>query len=160
MAGLLLAGCTSVQTVTAPSIGHYIDNQVTYVRGEISDAYLYSGVLEGYASKTVELRNPSSPTPVLMTTVDAMWQGTIDELTTAVAGEIGYTVSASGEKSGSPILISTNLYNLPALGLLREAYGQAKGRARLVIDQGRNHMTIHYARPERSPVPHKEDLEP
>lgn len=160
LVGAMLAGCASTESVKAPTIGHYIDNEVSFVRGEVSDAYLYSGVLEGYATNTVEIRNPSSSTPELMKTVSAMWQGTIDELTTSVAADIGYSVSASGEKSGSPILISTNLYNLPAIGLLREAYSQAKGRARLVIDQGRKHMTIFYARPERSPVPHKEDQQP
>jgi len=43
------------------------------------------------------------------------------------------------------------------LGLLREAFGQGKGRAWLEIDQFARVMTIHYARPEKSPVPHLDD---
>ncbi|MET3600685.1 DotD/TraH family lipoprotein [Martelella mangrovi] len=157
----VLVGCTSTGEVSSdsPTI-NYIDNQVHLVRSELNDAALYQGVLEPRATNTVEVRNPETAQGPLMKVLDAEWQGTLDELTTRVASEVGYSVSASGEKSGAPILISTNFYNLPALGLLREAYGQAKGRARLVVDQGRRHMTIYYARPEQSPIPHQEDLKP
>ncbi|MCD1635874.1 DotD/TraH family lipoprotein [Martelella mediterranea] len=157
----VLAGCTSTRDAPSdsPTI-NYIDNQVHLVRSALNDAALYQNVLEARATNTVEVRNPGIAQGPLMKIVDAEWQGTLDELTTRVASEVDYSVSASGEKAGAPILISTNFYNLTALGLLREAYGQAKGRARLVIDQGARHMTIYYARPEQSPIPHQEDLKP
>lgn len=138
------------------SVRKYLDSSLADVNQEKRYASLYPRALEPYAQKTVRL-NPEVAGEELLQTFDARWNGTLDDITRKAARMAGYSVRANGERSGSPIMVSVHWAGLPLVGLLQEAFGQGKGRAWLEIDQVQRVMTIHYARPEKSPVPHLDD---
>lgn len=159
-AAIILAGCVSQQPENAPSISSLITQQTSDVDREVADAGLYNGVLEPLAVQQVVLRSPDYVVDeALLRIVNAQFTGKIEDLVSVIARETGYRVIADGEKSGAPIVIVLVQRDLPALGALREGFHQAKGRAKIFVDQAAKTMTIHYRRHENSPVPHLEDLE-
>lgn len=160
---LSLLGCVACGATRPPvstGLSALIEAETSVVDREIADAALYDGVLEPYATGTTTLKNPAHVTDArLMTVVHSAFTGPVEDFVGKVALETGYRVIAQGEKPGAPILITLVQQNLPAMGALREAFFQGKGRAQLIVDQRTRTMTIVYSRPERSPVPHIEDTE-
>lgn len=162
MIGLIatLAACTSPRSDDGPSISSLVAQQTSDVDREIADAGLYNGVLEPFATGQVILRNPEHAVDEqLLRIVNSEFTGKIEDFVSIIAREAGYRVIADGEKPGAPIVVVLVQRNLPAIGALREAFTQAKGRAKVFVDQSARTMTIHYDRHEASPVPHQEDLE-
>lgn len=154
---LAVAGCAGRQRDTTASVRNIIETSRVFVAAEKRYAARYPKALAPFARNTVRVVNPVAINPELLTIVDVRWQGTLDDLMKEAARIAGYSISAAGERSGSPILVSVVWDGMPLIGVLREAFGQRKGRAWLEIDQAGKHMTIHYGRPERSPVPHLDD---
>lgn len=162
MIGLIatLAACTSPRNDDGPSISSLVAQQTSDVDREIADAGLYNGVLEPLATGQVILRNSEHVVDEqLLRTVNSEFTGKIEDLVSIIARETGYRVIADGEKPGAPIVVVLVQRNLPAIGALREAFTQARGRAKVFVDQSAKTMTIHFYRHEASPVPHREDLE-
>jgi hypothetical protein len=155
------AGCTTPQPTELRSVSSLVEQQTSDVEREVADASLYNNVLEPFAVSTVTLLNPGDHVTdeELLRVVNSEFTGKIEDLVSLIAQATGYRVIADGEKPGAPIVIVLVQQDLPAMGALREGFHQAKGRARLTVDQRTRTMTIHYARPERSPVPHREDRE-
>ena len=153
-----MAGCATSDDPSAGSVSSLIHRETSIVDREIADAGLYPGVLEGYARDTTMIINPDHVVDeALLVPVDGEFTGTVEDLVKTIAAVIGYSAAAEGEKSGAPIIVVIVQYDLPAIGILREGFLQAKDRARLVIDQASKTITIVYRRPERSPVPNLED---
>lgn len=158
---VLLAGCVTDQAPKkTASLSKLVEQQTQDVDREVEDAGLYSGVLEPLAVAKVTIKNPDYATDEeLFRVVNSSFNGKIEDFVSLIARKTGYRVIADGEKPGAPIFITLVLQDLPAVGAMREAFHQAKGSARLIIDQTSKTMTIHYLRRERSPVPHLEDRE-
>ncbi|GFE67108.1 hypothetical protein KIN_41820 [Litoreibacter roseus] len=156
----MLSACTTPAPENLQSIAGLVEQQTFDVGREVADAGLYNGVLEPIAGGQVVLRNPEYVTDqALLRVVNAQFTGKIEDLVSIITRETGYRVIADGEKPGAPIVVVLVQRDLPAIGALREAFHQAKGRAKVFIDQTSRTMTIHYRRHEASPVPHREDLE-
>lgn len=155
-----LAGCQkATKPRPATSLTAIVDKQTSSVDREIDDAGLY-GVLEDYARGTTTLLNPDYATDeAILDPVNGKFTGPIEDLVKEVAADTGYRVIADGEKPGSPIFITIIQNDLTYIGLLSEGFLQAKGRARIIVDQQAKTMTIHYRRHEKSPVPALEDTE-
>jgi len=156
LAFLLSACANKKENFDTLSVRKYLDSSLATVNEEKRYASLYPRALEPHASNTVRL-HPETAGQELLQPVHARWNGSLDDITRKAARMAGYSVRANGERSGSPILVSVHWADMTLLGLLREAFGQGKGRAWLEIDQFARVMTIHYARPEKSPVPHLDD---
>mgnify|MGYP001792824045 FL=1 len=155
-----LSSCTTATPESAPSVSSLVEQQTFDINREVADAGLYNGVLEPIAIRQVVIRNPEHVTDEeLFRVVNAEFTGKIEDLVSIIARETGYRVIADGEKPGAPIVIVLVQQNLPAIGALREAFHQAKGRAKVFVDQSAKTMTIHYRRHEASPVPDLEDRE-
>ncbi|WP_136661462.1 DotD/TraH family lipoprotein [Nitratireductor sp. XY-223] len=153
-----IVGCATSDDPSAGSVSSLINSEISIVDREIADAGLYPGVLEGYARESTRIINPDHVVDeALLVPVNGEFTGTVEDLVKTIAASIGYSTAAEGEKPGAPIIVVVVQYELPAIGILREGFLQAKGRARLVIDQTSKTMTIVYRRPERSPVPNLED---
>ena len=160
---LLLATAASLSGCAKPPIdpslagvSAYIDQQTAFTLDNKEYAAQY-GALAPYAVNPVDLV-PSRPAVELLVLVDGNFNGTVEDLTKHVAALLGYRVTADGEKPGAPIYVAVHQYNLSALGLLREGFAQARTRATLTINQASRVMTVNYARPEKSPVPHQDDV--
>ena len=157
---LVLSACTQVRPPDAIGVSRIVDQYTRDVNREVAEAGEYPGVLEPLATGTVVLAKPNYIVDdMLMRFVNSEFTGRIEDFVSLIARETGYSVVADGEKPGAPIVIVLVRRDLPALGALRDAFHQGKSRARLTIDQASRTMTIHYARPEQSPVPHGEDQE-
>lgn len=156
LAFLMSACANKKENFDTLSVKKYLDSSLATVNEEKRYASLYPRALEPHAGNTVRL-HPETAGQELLKPVNARWNGTLDDITRKAARLAGYSVRANGERSGSPILVSVHWADMTLLGLLREAFGQGKGRAWLEIDQFARVMTIHYARPEKSPVPHLDD---
>ena len=156
-----VAGCTTSPPAELRSLSSLVEQQTSDVQREVADASLYPNVLEPFAVSTVTLQNPGDHVvdEELLRIVSSAFTGKVEDLVSLIARATGYRVIADGEKPGAPIVIVLVQQDLPAMGALREGFHQAKGRARLTVDQRSRTMKIHYARPERSPVPHREDRE-
>lgn len=154
---LVVAGCAEKPKFKSLAVSPYIDGKVATAAEEKSYASLYPRALEGYARGTATLRNPVTATGALLVTTDGRFNGTVEEFVKLVASKVGYSVRASGERSGAAIHISVQMNGYPLIGVLQEGFGQAKHQARLDIDQAEKVMTVHYIRRERSPVPHLDD---
>lgn len=155
-----MSACTVAPPDTGPSVSSLVDQQTVDINREVADAGLYNGVLEPLAVRQVVVRNPEHVTDeALFRVVNAEFTGKIEDLVSIIARETGYRVIADGEKPGAPIVIVLVQQNLPAIGALREAFHQGKGRAKVFVDQSAKTMTIHYRRHEASPVPDLEDRE-
>ena len=153
-----MAGCTTFEDSSAGSVSNLIHRETSIVDRQIADAGLYPGVLEGYALGSTKVINPDHlEDEALLIPVNGEFTGTVEDLVKTIAASIGYSTAAEGEKPGAPIIVVVVQYELPAIGILREGFLQAKDRARLVIDQASKTMTIVYRQPERSPVPQLED---
>lgn len=153
-----MSGCKASNNPSTSSLSSLIRQQTSIVDQEVADAGLYSGVLEEYARDSTQIVNPDHVVDeALLVPVNGEFTGTVEDLVKTIAAATGYGTAAEGEKPASPIIIVVVQYNLPAVGILREGFLQAKYRARLVIDQDTKTLTIVYRRPERSPVPHRED---
>lgn len=142
--------------INTMSVAQYVDGAVAEVSIEKRNAALHANALVPNTANMVRVY-PDLPKSDLQQIVNANWNGTLDDITRRAAKLTGYSIRASGERSGSPIFVSVNGNGRPLLSLLEEAFGQGKGRARLEINQSQRLMTIHYKRPERSPVPHLDD---
>ena len=154
---LLCSACANKkENFETLSVQKYLDTSIAFVNEEKRYASLYPKALEGHASNTVRI-SPETPGEELLQPVDTRWNGTLDDVTRKAGKLAGYSVQAKGERSGSPILVAVHYKDMTLLGFLREAFGQGKGRAWLEIDQFARVMTIHYSRPEKSPVPHLDD---
>lgn len=154
---VLLSGCASKPVGPGiDAVSRYIDQQTAFVLDNKEFASRY-GALAAYNPNAVTLQ-PSYPGDELFVLVASQWNGTIEDLTKEMASLLGYRVAASGEKPGAPIYVAVHQHNLTALGLLREGFAQARGRATLTIDQHSRVMTVRYLRPESSPVPHQDDV--
>lgn len=154
---LLCSACANKkENFDTLSVQKYLDSSLAAVSEEKRYASLYPKALEPFASNTVRI-HPEAPGEALLQPVGSRWNGTLDDVTRKAAAMAGYSVQAKGERSGSPILVAVHYKDMTLLGFLREAFGQGKGRAWLEIDQSSRVMTIHYARPEKSPVPHLDD---
>ena len=154
---IAVAGCVEKPKFKTLAVGPYIDGKVATAAEEKSYASLYPRALEGYDRGTVTLRNPTVASEALLVTSDGRFNGTVEEFVKLVASKVGYSVRASGERSGAAIHISVQMDGYPLIGILQEGFGQAKHQARLDIDQTQRVMTVRYIRPERSPVPHLDD---
>lgn len=153
----LVVGCSGSISPTITSLSNLIDEQTSVVDKQVADAGLYPGVLESYARNSTKVINPDHvDDEALLDPVDGQFTGTVEDLVTQIAATIGYGTAAAGEKPGSPIIVVVMQYNLPAIGILREGFLQAKDRAHLVVDQTTKTLTIMYRRPVRSPVPYLE----
>ncbi|RUV04211.1 MULTISPECIES: DotD/TraH family lipoprotein [unclassified Mesorhizobium] len=154
---LVTSACANkTDNFNALSVRKYIDASLEDVNEEKRYASLYPRAIEPFARNTVKL-HPEVAGEELLQPVDARWNGTLDDITRKAARMAGYAVRAEGERSGSPIMVSVHWADMTLVSLLREAFGQGKGRAWLEIDQVQRVMTIHYARREKSPVPHLDD---
>ena len=153
-----MAGCATSEDPTVSSVSGLIHRETSIVDREVADAGHYPGALEGFARESTKIINPDHVVDeALLVPVNGEFTGTVEDLVKTIASAIGYGTAAEGEKPGAPIIVVVVQYDLPAVGILREGFLQAKDRARLVIDQASKTITIVYRRPERSPVPHPED---
>ncbi|WP_085044132.1 DotD/TraH family lipoprotein [Ensifer aridi] len=156
LAFLTSACANKAENFDTLSVRKYVDSSLEDVNKEKRYASLYPRAVERFSRNTVKL-HPEVASEELLQPVDARWNGTLDDITRKAARMAGYSVRADGERSGSPIMVSVHWADMTLISLLREAFGQGKGRAWLEVDQVRRVMTIHYARPEKSPVPHLDD---
>lgn len=154
---LAVSGCASKPMFNTLAVGAYVDKEIGRAGEEKRYASLYPRALERYARDTVRVHHPETPAEDLLVLASGRFNGSLDDLVKFVASKTRYAVSADGERSGAPILVSVQLDGYPIIGLLREGFGQGKGQAWLEIDQSRRVMTVHYIRRESSPVPHLDD---
>lgn len=154
---LSVTACAPKQKFETLSVGRYIDTSIEDANQERSYASLYKNAVARPVSGMVRIRNPENATGSINAPIVSRFQGTLDDLIKEVARKTGYSVQADGERAGAPILISVNWDALPAIGLLQEGFSQAKGQARLTVNQATKTLTVHYIRRERSPVPHLDD---
>ena len=156
-AALVLAGCGSAERLETASIDRFVAQQTLFVADEVDDARRYQGALAAYATDVVRVSGPGDPK--LEALVNARWNGTLEDLTKTLARHLGYRTTAAGEKLPSPTFVVIQTDELTALGMLRQAFEQARGRARLTIDTAARALRVTYVRPEASPVPHQDDLQ-
>lgn len=154
---IFLSGCASKPPATS-SVDRFIDKQTAFVVDELQYVSNYPGALASYDTDPIRIVRGDDPN--LYVVVDAIWTGTVEDLAKHVGRHLGYDVMSQGEKLGSPLIVSVTSYTLPAIGLLRQGFSQARGRAKLEIDAVNRVMTIIYRRPERSPIPHQDDTQP
>lgn len=150
-----IAGCAKVRPPDLTGISGYIAQQTAFTEDQNEYAARH-GALASYNDEAVQIV-PNYPSDELFRLVDSRWNGTVEDLADRIAKLTGYRVAATGEKPGAPIVVAINQADLTAIGLLREGFAQARTRATLIIDQDNRVMTIHYKRPESSPVPHQDD---
>ncbi len=150
-----MVSCAKAPPSDLTGISGYIAQQTSFT--EDYKAYTARhGALAGYNAEAVQLI-PSYPSGELFRLVDSRWNGPVEDLSQRMARLAGYSLRVSGEKPGAPIVVAVQQSDLTAIGLLREGFAQARTRATLTIDQNSRVMTIHYKRPEASPVPHQDD---
>ncbi|MCK5934048.1 MAG: DotD/TraH family lipoprotein [Fulvimarina manganoxydans] len=154
---LLFTGCA--RPVADPSLAGveaYIDQQTAFTVDNKAYAARY-GALASTNPNAVDVV-PSAIQNEWLLLVDGNFNGTVEDLTKKMAALLDYRVAADGEKPPSPIFVAVHQYNLSAIGLLREGFAQARTRATLTVDQFNRVLTVHYLRPEQSPVPHQDDV--
>ena len=149
------SGCAKAPVDT--SIDDFITKQTAYVVDEVDFASQYPGALAGYDFEAVQVVGPV--TPELNTLVNARWNGTLEALTKKVARSLGYGVRLTGERLPSPTIAAVSTPNLTALGLLRQAFAQGRGRVVLTVDTRNRVLVFNTIRSERSPIPHQSDIQ-
>lgn len=155
VAATTFAGCAKHDPIDTTAVSSFIDKQTAYVVDEVGYASNYPGALASYDQNAVRLIGAEAPE--LFTLVNAQWSGTLEDLARKVARSIGYGTAARGERLPHKTIAVVNSYNLPAIGLLRQGFAQGRGRVRLEVNTRTRTLTVVYARPERSPIPHQED---
>ncbi len=152
---LILAGCGSAERIGPDPIDRFVTQQTLFVADEVADVARYEGALALYATDVVDIIGPGDPQ--LQTLVNARWDGTLEDLTATLARHLSYQTAAAGEKLPSPTYVAIQTDELTAIGMLRQAFAQARGRVRLTVDTRARVLRVAYVRPEASPVPHQDD---
>lgn len=157
LASALASGCAKQPTIETSSVNAFIHKQTAYVVDEVADARKYPGALSGYDNNAVTVTGPR--TAELDTLVTAKWNGSLEQLTKKVARSLGYAVRLNGERSPTPTIAAVDQYSLTALGLLRQAFAQGRGRVTLTVDTRNRVLIFTTNRSERSPIPHQSDVQ-
>ena len=151
-----VTACAKQAAVETSSVNAFIHKQTAYVVDEVEFASNYPGAVAQYDLDAVQVVGPQ--TPELDTVVNAVWNGSLEQLTRKVARSIGYSVRLNGERLATPTIAAVNSNNLTALGLLRQAFAQGRGRIVLTVDTRNRVLVFNTIRSERSPIPHQSDV--
>lgn len=152
----VISGCAKQAPLDTSSVNAFIHKQTAYVVDEVEFASNYPGAVAPYDPDAVQVIGPQ--TPELDTVVNAVWNGSLEQLTRKVARSIGYSVRLNGERLATPTIAAVNSNNLTALGLLRQAFAQGRGRIVLTVDTRNRVLVFNTIRSERSPIPHQSDV--